>query len=251
MDNKEPTSSIGEVVKDVTATVREGAEVVKETSSVIKQGMGKLEQVFSFFEPLVNPVVNQCGQYLADKVYYARVQNAINFKKRVESQLKPVDKDSMKSVPLNVIVPILENALIEEDSTIQEMWASLLVNGVDSDSGVELSKGYIGLLKDMGPMEVQCLSAIVNAWHEPRLRPTFSGLSVNALPDAIIDVDRYEAPSPPPEPVLLALHNLVRLGCLEPYTDFESVHINPSHFDNGVKPTYLGIKLYDACTRDT
>jgi hypothetical protein len=48
-----------------------------------------------------------------------------------------------RKIPLNIGVPLLQNATLEEDDDLQDVWARLLVNSADASSGIELRRGGV------------------------------------------------------------------------------------------------------------
>lgn len=58
---------------------------------------------------------------------------------------------------------------MEEDDTLQEMWARLLVNAA-TDSGIELKRVYIDILERLSSFEARILDRIYNGIVDPIFR---------------------------------------------------------------------------------
>lgn len=138
-------------------------------------------------------------------------------------------------IPLNVAVPILEAASLEENDDLQDLWAALFVNAVDADSDVEVKRMFVSILQDVGVLDAEILTAIYmlsdgGKQSVPTLR----------LPNGLGPGDKL---GKPPEATQVVLWNLFRLGCIE--SGFGFGHIPPLTL---VVPTPLGIALVRACT---
>jgi hypothetical protein len=72
-----------------------------------------------------------------------------------------------RKIPLGVAVPLLENATLEEDDDLQEVWARLLVNGGDASSGIELRRAFVSVLAEMASLDVRNLAQIPSPQRTP------------------------------------------------------------------------------------
>ena len=145
---------------------------------------------------------------------------------------------SLRSVPLNVAIPIFEAASIEEDNDLQDLWARLLVNAADANSGIQVRRGLVSILQDFSQAEARLLQAIHNA---PSMN---GGVLTKGLPNEYLEPGKVtEDPGLPPEPVQIGLWQLMRLGCIDSAGTLDSV--------TGIKRiviTALGKALVNACS---
>jgi hypothetical protein len=65
-----------------------------------------------------------------------------------------------RKIPLNIGAPLLQNAALEEDDDLQDVWAKLLVNSADASSGIELRRAFVSVLAEMTTLDVRNLAAI-------------------------------------------------------------------------------------------
>jgi Abortive infection alpha len=63
-----------------------------------------------------------------------------------------------RKIPLNIGVPLLQNATLEEDDDLQDVWARLLVNSADASSGIELRRAFVSVLAEMTSLDVRNLA---------------------------------------------------------------------------------------------
>jgi hypothetical protein len=89
--------------------------------------------------------------------------------------------DPDKKIPLKNAVPLLEYATLEEDDSLQDMWAQLSVNGTNEVTGVDIERSFIEILAQISPLEAKILRAIYalpfeKTHHRGLLRRTFQNL---------------------------------------------------------------------------
>jgi hypothetical protein len=154
-----------------------------------------------------------------------------------------------RKIPLNIGAPLLQNAALEEDDDLQDVWAKLLVNSADASSGIELRRAFVSVLAEMTTLDVRNLAAIELA---SPISPDGSSSAVWAckLPEKAIPAYWRSADvvnSDPSVEVLTSLSNLERLGCI--YSSSDDIR------SNGVVPlrtvalTPFGRAFIEACTR--
>lgn len=127
--------------------IQEGTEVVK-----------------GFLNKIVSPVFEELGLMMADKVRTYRWKNQIKILKSAQKYIDE-QKIPLKTIPVKLLVPLLENASLEEDESLQEKWRNLLVNYVDSSKNFS-SSVYPYLLSQLSSNEAlflwELFSNIVN-----------------------------------------------------------------------------------------
>lgn len=89
----------------------------------------------NFLEKLILPAVEEAGLLLRDKVARWKFSNQVNMLNKAREFCEKNDIVT-KPVSLKILSPLLENAGLEEDETLQEKWAILLSNLVDSEQNV-------------------------------------------------------------------------------------------------------------------
>jgi hypothetical protein len=149
-----------------------------------------------------------------------------------------------RKIPLNIGVPLLQNAILEEDDDLQDVWARLLVNGGDASSGIELRRAFVSVLAEMSARDVHNLAQIESAAklnEDSALQGVWTyELPERAIPFYHLDPERDRNPS---REVAISLSNLGRLGCI-----IASGSQVPATYYL-VNFTPFGRALIEACTR--
>jgi hypothetical protein len=148
-----------------------------------------------------------------------------------------------RKIALNIGLPLLENVTLEEDDDLREVWARLLVNSGDANSGIEPRRAFGSVLAEMSAPDVQNLAMIESASRLKR-ESASKGVWTHRLPEEGIPVplplpgqDGYEGYLSPE--VQVSLSNLSRLGCIHSVArGLLLVDVTP-----------FGRALIEACTR--
>lgn len=89
-----------------------------------------------FLEKLVSPSVEEVGFLLRDSVALWKFKNQVRVLNKAKSYCDR-NKISPKAIPLKLLCPWLEGSALEENTVLQDKWAILLSNMVDSEQNVQ------------------------------------------------------------------------------------------------------------------
>lgn len=201
------------------------------------------------FKNYNNRVIASLGDILIDKLNYCRWNNALKFFDKYTVLKNERLKNNLETpLPPKYLFEILENAFLEDDSSIQELWAKLLVNWQDSSRRSDMRPAYIDVLKSISPTEAKILKLISNNIDDLKITNINIGISKADIIEALdLQEDEYT----------LSMLNLFRCMCLEsvkePFLAIRVANQNPVFKDHGlelVKPTALGIGLMYNCIVD-
>jgi len=214
----------------------EEAKAVQEVARTTGKGIDAAREFGAWVAPFIGGSLEQVMGMFRDKLAYMRWERQVRLVQRAKQFLAERGLSSgTRPIPMKLAIPLLQAASLEEDDELQDIWANLLVNAADANSGVEIRRAYISILEELTPLDVRILSTI---YSNPAL-PEQAQLLTYDLPDRI-HTDKPQGDLPrPSEEVTLALGNLARLGCVTSATylgDFAAVD-----------RTVLGRGLYEAC----
>jgi len=102
-------------------------------SSTIEAG---IEIAKEFLGKLIMPAVEETGLLIKDQVTFWKFKNQVNIlnKSKVYCLKHNIEP---KKIQLKLLVPLIENSALEEDEDLQDKWAILLSNMVDSEQNIE------------------------------------------------------------------------------------------------------------------
>ena len=102
-------------------------------SSTIEKG---LELAKEFLGKLISPTVEEVGLLISDNVKYLRFKNQVKILLKAKKYVEE-NNISLKEIPIKILVPLLEKASLEDNEQLQDKWANMVVNMVDSESNIQ------------------------------------------------------------------------------------------------------------------
>ncbi len=122
-------------------------------SSTIEKG---LDLVKSFLEKAIGPSAEEFGLALSDNLKLRRLKNQLNNLAKAK-KIAEEHNVSVKQINLKALFPYLEGVSLEEDTEIQDMWANLFVNYIDSEKNLTMTV-FPDILKHLSSNEVKMLT---------------------------------------------------------------------------------------------
>lgn len=89
-----------------------------------------------FLNKLIGPSIEETGLLIKDQVASWRFKNQLKILNKAQDYCSK-NNISPKQVSFKIICPLLEYASLEEDEKLQEKWAILISNLVDSEQNIE------------------------------------------------------------------------------------------------------------------
>ena len=103
------------------------------TSTVVEKG---IDLAKGFLDKLIIPTVEETGLLLRDKVTMWRFNNQVRMLIKAKNSCEKQGINP-KTVSLKILCPLLYYAGLEENIILQDKWANLLTNMVDSTQNIE------------------------------------------------------------------------------------------------------------------
>jgi len=210
-----------------------GLQVATETAKTANGLLGRL----------LGSSADELGTILSTNLKPRLLANQIKNLKKVEKIVADSGM-TLKQVNLKVLFPYLENVALEEDETLQDMWAKLFANYLDADKSLTLIV-YPSILSQLSTDEVNLL-----------LHMNENDGYANYSPYGY-----YQAKINPPSLPEEAIVNLLRLGLIEEIEEYIASGTPSEHPSFGNDLTIerdksyryllgsLGKGLIEACTR--
>jgi len=124
------------------------------------------------------PSVEKFGLIGGDLVGEIRWKNLRRIQARMRKKLEQGERKP-KTIPPRVLVPILESASVEDDKTLQEMWAGLLATA--SQETDKLSPSFAETLKQLTPDEARFFDKLYRRRTEKTRGTRFFHSSINPI----------------------------------------------------------------------
>lgn len=103
------------------------------TSTALEKG---IDLAKDFLDKLIIPSVEETGLLLRDKVTMWKFKNQVRMLNKAKDYCEK-QKINPKTISLKVLCPLLDYSALEESDELQDKWAILLANMVDSEQNIE------------------------------------------------------------------------------------------------------------------
>ncbi|MGX4641724.1 Abi-alpha family protein [Massilia sp. SYSU DXS3249] len=220
------------------------AEAVQEVAKVTGKGIEAITELSHFVSEFTRAPLAAGFGIVADRLTFMRAERQLRFQVRTRELLSELGiAHPTRAVPLKFAVPLLEQASLEEDDSLQDLWAHLLVNAANASSPVEMRRAFISILEQLTSLDALILLKIYSLLPNENQR---EGVVTGELPQRARNsipgetVDNWAQPS---LDVKLSLENLERVGCIDIGDTFGGPKFYPM-----VQPTVLGRAFVDAVT---
>ncbi|HFQ4907508.1 TPA: Abi-alpha family protein [Vibrio vulnificus] len=224
-------------------SVKETAIAAQEIAKTASNAIEASREMGGFVSKFISAPLEQCTGILEDKLRFMRWERRVRLMAKAEELMKQQALSGPDiPIPLKNAIPFLEHASLEENDTLQDMWAQLLVNGTHSQTGISLDRSFIEILSQLSVLEASILNEIYSL---PFEEVRHSCVITSDLPDSV-SVDDNESDENLAEPnhaVKMALSNLARLGCLK----FGMTWGGGESFTR-INLTLMGYEFIKACT---
>jgi len=133
---------------------------------IAKSGIpAAIEAAKKLLEKLVGPATEEVGLLLQDRVRQYRIHNQLVVLGKTQEMLEDAGIEP-ESVPLRVLVPILEGAALEDDESLSTKWAALLANAAKKGNNVNLFPSFSNILSQLSPRDAAILDILSREkWH--------------------------------------------------------------------------------------
>ena len=115
-----------------------------------------VELAKDFLKNITKPSLEELGDLLADKVRYYRFKNQVKILCDAQNYISEKGLE-VKKIPLKILVPMLENASLEEEEILQNKWSALLANASDNSRELLAPFVYTSILNNLTSNEVLVL----------------------------------------------------------------------------------------------
>lgn len=181
----------------------------EETSNneVISKAIDLASGVGKFLKTIVGPAASEIGLMLGDSVRFYRYKNLVRIAEKVEAieKVRQLEGKAIE-IPMRYAIPIIEFASKDDDDVIQNRWALLIANAIDSNVKLDIKKAYLDVLASLEPLDVLILD-FLSAKDIEEKYPFIakSYLNANLLAETL---------NQNVEELKISLQSLYRLGCI-------------------------------------
>ncbi|MCA6435861.1 MAG: DUF4393 domain-containing protein [Bacteroidetes bacterium] len=196
-----------------------------------------IELLQDLLKCLVGKPISEIGSLLEDKVKLWRLKNQITTLNKVKSICEN-ENVPFKQVNLKIVFPYLEGISLEDNNTIQTLWANLLVNYMDEKKKLEATV-YPEILRQLSSKDVE----ILENYYKGEIFYDYNNLPVRKTNEDL----KYS---------IHELANLERLGLIRPVLKIYNTSGRGTGIFSRLEVEYASIKVsvfgdlfFNACHR--
>lgn len=214
----------------------ESAKAVQEVAKTTKAGIEATEKLGSFVSRIIGEPVDEVVGIITDKLKYMRWERQQRLTERAKQFIKEKNiKDDLRIVQPKVALPIIENASLEENDELQDLWAYLIASAVDPNFNGKIRMAFIDIIKQLEVNDVHILNFIYSYYVDNNERLLaevrkdlganfrIKNMDGNDIPVSMklinkelgIDEESYKE----------SIDNLIRVRCVASYISEESVDV--------------------------
>lgn len=140
---------------EIIETAKATQEVAKTTSKALDVS----EKVGGFVAKVIGEPLESAIGMLSDRLRFMRWERQLRMVDRCEEIIrKRKIEGKTRPVPPKLALPILENASLEENDQLQDLWANLLSSALDPNFKGTLRNAYIDIIKQLEIIDAHLLS---------------------------------------------------------------------------------------------
>ncbi|WP_447965149.1 Abi-alpha family protein [Nitrospira sp. Ecomares 2.1] len=218
------------------------SKAIEEIAKTAGKAIEAVLKLGGFLSKYVGGSTEQAMGIVEDKLKYLRWERQIRLIERADSFLAERGlRQPSRNVPLQLAIPLIQGGSLEEDNTLQDRWAALLVNAADASSHVEVRRAFVSILEDLTSLDALLLEKIYAATFVPDFE---AEIWTTHLPECVTDEKPNQENLRPSSRVELSLGNLTRLGLITPEMTYGGIAIFSK-----VHRTVLGREFLRAISR--
>ena len=234
-----------------------GAEAAKLGTTLV----GAVEKAGGYFAKHLDEPLTQLSGITTDELKSIRQQLQLKHKTReLDKIIEILDQRGIKvtrSISKRLLIPMLEQATLEEEDELKDIWCKLIANSLDPAFDVKIRYAFIDILKSLTSLDAKILKYIYDTIMITITQEQINIAEVN-LNEYTISIDKIikDIPASDSE-IKLSLYNLKRVQCVwdGDFLDRKSGILPGKRIivrenrDKNYTLTLLGSALIEACMK--
>lgn len=225
------------------------AKAVAETSKFGTKSLETTEKILGFLAKVFDESIEHAVGIVSDRLKFLRWQRQVRMVDKIEQELRQHKVVKTRPVAPKFALPILENASLEEDDDLQDLWVRLMANAMDPNFEGGLRMAFIDIIKSLTPSDVMMLDFFYTVLHSSE------STDLSVITSYSITKENICAGLGIEERVYFeSVYNLFRVQCLTPAILKGGVRLGSEPLTifkgaDAVSMTPLGHALVEACIK--
>jgi len=229
--------------KKIEEVAKAAAEVAKFGTQTVKT----TEKILRFSSKVFKVPIEETVGLIGDRLKLFRWERQVAYVDKVNNILDARNISETRAVMPKFALPVLENASLEDDEELQQIWAKLMASAMDPNFSTKLRMSFIDIIKSLDPLDVKILKVFYDILMKDNSIKWDNILDYSLKKEQIsqllnISSQDYE----------VSIFNLFRAQCLAPAILTGSVSIGDEPItvykgSKAVTMTPLGVNFVKSC----
>jgi hypothetical protein len=133
------------------------SKAAAEASKFGTKALDTTNKILSFIAKVFNEPAKETSGMLGDSMKFYRWKRQIRIVDKVNKILENRGITKTIPIPPKFAVPILQNASLEDEDSLQDIWIRLISNSMDPEFGGELRFAFIEMIKSLSTLDAKIL----------------------------------------------------------------------------------------------
>ena len=226
------------------------AKAIQESAKLGTKGLEIADKAGSFFAKVFQEPTSEIAGMITDKLRFIRWKRMVQISDDVNKILIDRNVTETKAVPPKLALPIIEEATLEDDLSLQHLWNHLLANAMDAEFNDDIRYGFIDMIKGITGVEAKLLNEFYEVLNrESKINPIENVNQYSLKKEQIMEIIGISASD-----YAIAANNLMRMQLLSPAILKGGVSMGnePMTIYKGIDAvtlTPLSVKFVEACIK--
>ncbi len=228
----------------------EWAKATTEGAKLATTVVEKVSTVPGFIAKYIDESLMELTGKWVDNKKLNRWENQVKILDKVNTILDERGCKNLRMISPKLGIPLIDNALLEDDDDLREIWCKLIANSLDPNFNKEIRSAFIDILKNLTSLDAKILKYIYENLPDKTNLHKISDYNENKVStyEIIKNVNAQESD------VYVSLINLRRVQCIWNYDSLRKNEITKNAtyiFNRGENYTItlLGCSLVEACMK--
>lgn len=149
----------------MSGEIVETAKATQEAAKAAVKGLEVSEKVGGFLSKVLGEPIETAIGILGDKLKFMRWERKVRLVEKVQ-QINKKRGIEGKEIPVSpkLAIPMLENASLEENDILQDLWAKLMSSAQGEFTSASVRSAFIDIIKQLEVIDVQILNSLFSGY---------------------------------------------------------------------------------------
>lgn len=143
--------------------IEETAKAIAETAKFGTTSVKATEKMLSFLSTVFKESIETSAGLIGERLQFFQWKRQLRMIDEVHTILSERDVDATIPILPKFAIPILEQASLEDDDDLQDIWCRLIANSLDPNFDSEIRYAFIDIIKNLTFLDAQILEVTYNS----------------------------------------------------------------------------------------